>query len=583
SLACCTSPMRVSVRTCAGVLCVLALFAEAAAGQPTREEGIRAVLRGDHQAAARVLRPLADDKAHPDAVAQFFLAILYETGQGVPRDMGRACSLFLRSGTGDHPFARQSAAIAAFMRHQMGDAASLICVAGERRQGRPTQSFALGPIIRSAGARAPSADGVIALARGDYQRAVEILKPIAEDRRSEDTAAQFFMAGLYEAGVGVPADPLRACALYARAVSQFENPFGRQAMPLFSTLAGRGREFDQECQLLASIGFDHGFEAASFELRPGHFVEWTLPAATVTYTGRTRRHEMASMQPGTHYLPLQHTELGTGPTRAVARHFVEMFVWLPTPSGPWQLQWHIFEIVRDDIIPVGVAEPLVTVDGDNPPSRETFNVREYAVLRVDDEGYPEWAVMKGPHPKTQRIESDAERRDVREASRARAAALKGIEWSRTYDVTRHPALTYTDADGCGQVEVYGWTADRAEAIVVRAAIPDIAPSAQSFNYDLARDPVTISIEARLYASPQHRFDSCSDVVLPVDPDSLETWRAVAGTVVIELSAPGVRARAPHLRRATVTLSDVVLRNTTGMTVKTPRAIRLIAIVGGFSG
>ena len=61
-----------------------------------------------------------------------------------------------------------------------------------------------------------TADGVAALARGDYQRAVEILKPIAEDWRSEDAAAQFFMAGLYESGRGVPADPLRACALGIR-------------------------------------------------------------------------------------------------------------------------------------------------------------------------------------------------------------------------------------------------------------------------------------------------------------------------------------------------------------------------------
>ena len=43
-----------------------------------------------------------------------------------------------------------------------------------------------------------TADGVAALGRGDYQRAVEILKPIAEDWRTNDTAAQFFMAGLYE-------------------------------------------------------------------------------------------------------------------------------------------------------------------------------------------------------------------------------------------------------------------------------------------------------------------------------------------------------------------------------------------------
>lgn len=54
-------------------------------------------------------------------------------------------------------------------------------------------------MIAAAGAasgQTGTADGVAALLRGDYQRAAEILKPIAEDWRSEDAPAQFFMAGL---------------------------------------------------------------------------------------------------------------------------------------------------------------------------------------------------------------------------------------------------------------------------------------------------------------------------------------------------------------------------------------------------
>jgi hypothetical protein len=144
----CESAMRVTVRTCAGVLGVLALFATAAAGQPTTEDGIRAVLRGEYKVGARVLRPLADDEARPDPVAQFFLAVLYGTGQGVPPDMGRACSLFLRSGTREHPFSEQSAAIAASMADQMGGGALLECVAEERWRGGPPQSFVLGPSQR---------------------------------------------------------------------------------------------------------------------------------------------------------------------------------------------------------------------------------------------------------------------------------------------------------------------------------------------------------------------------------------------------------------------------------------------------
>jgi hypothetical protein len=441
--------------------------------------------------------------------------------------------------------------------------------------------------VRSASAQAPSVDdGVIALARGDYRRAVEILKPIAENWRSEDTAAEFFMAGLYDAGRGVAADPLRACALYARAANTHENPFGWQAISLFSALSRRGREFDQDCQVLARVGFQHGFEPAWFEVRPGHFVEWTLAAATVTYESRTRRHDMAYAERGARFLPLRYIELGTGPARTITRHFVEMFIWAPsTQSAPWQLRWHIFEVVRDDIIRVGPSEPLVTVEGDNPPSRESYDVRDYAVLRVDDEGYAEWAVLKGPHPETRRIESDAERREVREARLAREAALNSTDWSRRYDMNRQPALTYADADGCGRVQVYGWTGDRAEAIVVRITSPEIVDSAQLRRFDLARDLVNVSVETRLYAAPQRRFEFCSDTRVFQHPDSPppETWRAVAGSITVELSAPGVRAHAAHLRRATVTLSNVVLRNTAGTTVKAPRPIRLTAIVGAFGG
>lgn len=114
------------------------------AAQPTTEDGIRAVLRGEYAAAARILRPLAGDFERPDPVAQFFLAILYEAGQGVERDQSRACGLFLRAGGRIHPFSAQAAAIAGFLQEQMGGP-SLLCIAEERWQGGPPRSFALGP------------------------------------------------------------------------------------------------------------------------------------------------------------------------------------------------------------------------------------------------------------------------------------------------------------------------------------------------------------------------------------------------------------------------------------------------------
>jgi hypothetical protein len=439
--------------------------------------------------------------------------------------------------------------------------------------------------VRAVSGQTSTADGVTALARGDYQRAVEILKPLAENWQSDDTAAQFFMAGLYETGRGVPADPLRACALYVRAASKYESPFGRQASALFQASLARGLAFNQECQLLANVGFDNGFEPATFHLGPGHFVEWTLVAATVTYEGKATRQEMPFGLPGARFLPLQYRELATGPTRSLTRHFVEMFVWDPAgTAGRWTLLWLPFEVVRDQVIGLDPLE-LVTLDGDAPPFADAFDVRGYAVLRVDDEGHAERAVLKGSHRSTRRIESEAERRETREEALVREAGLKGVDWSRKYDVSRRPAMTYIDADGCGDIRIYGWTADRAEVLVVRAAGAVLAVPTGAATFDVGRQSATISIEAHVFDTPQRRFDFCSHLrILPAPGAAApEIWRAIGGTITIEMSPPGIRAHAPHLRRATVTLNNLVLQSTAGTSVRVLRPVRLTAIVGSTGG
>ena len=434
--------------------------------------------------------------------------------------------------------------------------------------------------------QAGTADGVAALARGDYQRAVEILEPIAEDWRSDDPAAQFFMAGLYETGRGVPVDPLRACALYWRAGSNFENPYGRRAAELLPAFLARSQEFDQLCQRLGATGLDNGFEPVTFQLGPGHSVEWTLPAAIVTLRERTRRHDMLLAQPGGRFLPLRHTELDTGPARALPRHFVEAFVWEPdTRSGPWQLRWRIFEVVGDEIVHIDGPESLATVAGEAPPARDAIDVRDYAVLRVDDEGHAEWAVLEGDRRETRRLESDAERREVREQAAARDAALKRVDWARRLDVQRPPTMSYIDADGCGFLEVFGWTADRAEAVVVRIDGRELGLSPQPATFDLSRQSPDVSVAAHVYDAPQQQFEFCSDVHPGRAPGSSgpETWRAVAGTLTIEWSAPGVRAHSPRQRRATITLTNVVLRNAAGRTVTVSGPMRLTAVVGSVYG
>ena len=241
--------------------------------------------------------------------------------------------------------------------------------------------------------------------------------------------------------------------------------------------------------------------------------------------------------------------------------------------------------MRDEIITIDTFEALTTEKGDAPPSRDAFDPRDYGVLRVDDEGNAEWAVLKGPRRGTQRIETDAERREVREEALARDAALEAVDWTKRHDVSRQPTMNYTGADGCGHVHVYGWSADRAEAVVIDLAGAALGLSTGSATFDLARQSANISVQTYVYDRAQGRFPFCSDVGMPLGPDAVEPeiWRAVAGAVTVELSPSGIRARAPYLRYATVTLSNVVLRNAAGTTIRIARPVKLTAIVGWIAG
>jgi hypothetical protein len=152
--------------TWASLVCVFTLLGP----QSTTEDGIRAMLRGDYPAALRILRPLADDAARPDPVAQFFLAILYDTGHG--GDNGRACGLFVRAATVASPFMEQSSTIATLLRDQLGGAAPLLCVPEDKWQGGPPQSFMLGP-----GHRIVFTDTSITVTRADQEQRTTLLLP----------------------------------------------------------------------------------------------------------------------------------------------------------------------------------------------------------------------------------------------------------------------------------------------------------------------------------------------------------------------------------------------------------------------
>lgn len=164
-----------------GFVWTFALAVSAAMAQSATEAGIRAMLRGDYPNAIRILRPLANDDAHPDPVAQFFLALAYESGLA---DGGRtrACGLFLRVAGQAGPFAEQSAALASAIRRELGEPGAQMCVADGGWQGGPPQSFPLGP-----GRGITFTDQGVTLKYGDQEQRTDMFLPPAAELKIEYT------------------------------------------------------------------------------------------------------------------------------------------------------------------------------------------------------------------------------------------------------------------------------------------------------------------------------------------------------------------------------------------------------------
>ena len=135
------------------------------------------------------------------------------------------------------------------------------------------------------------------------------------------------------------------------------------------------------------------------------------------------------------------------------------------------------------------------------------------------------------------------------------------------------------------MQVYGWTADRAEAVAVSLDGSELGLTSSSAVFDLSRQLVNLSVAVHVHDTPRHQFDFCSDVRMIPPPDWVgpEIWHAIAGTLSLELSPPGIRAHNPNLRHATVTLTNVVLRNSAGRTLSVPQPVRLTAVVGSVGG
>jgi TPR repeat protein len=89
------------------------------------------------------LRPLAEDSTKPDPAAQFLLAILYDTGQGVPRNVPRACGLYRQVARMDGPFTGTAETLGRML-HEDSPVPEQMCSTGPWHD-QPEASFTLGP------------------------------------------------------------------------------------------------------------------------------------------------------------------------------------------------------------------------------------------------------------------------------------------------------------------------------------------------------------------------------------------------------------------------------------------------------
>ncbi len=258
----------------------------------------------------------------------------------------------------------------------------------------------LGAALVAATAHAQTtADGVAALARGDAGRAAEILQPIAADWTRVDGHAAFFLGTLYETGRGVPLDPVRACALYERAMSDQSGLYQEIASLLAKKLLfSHDEQWRNDCAATTMIGINSHFEPATFTLDADQSVEWTIGGAVVTYQQHSRFFPVGGAMAGALFLPLQRIELrvpGGGPA---PRHFVQMFFWQPE-NGAWTLRWFLYDIFNGELRSVAAEPALARSDGREPPDLSRFDANAFVDLHVNARGLAECTVQTPAGPR----------------------------------------------------------------------------------------------------------------------------------------------------------------------------------------
>ena len=179
------------------------------------------------------------------------------------------------------------------------------------------------------------------------------------------------------------------------------------------------------------------------------------------------------------------------------------------------------------------------------------------------------------------IATEAERQAAAEESRAQREAEARVDWTRVADLHRNPSFAYQGAEGCGNVFVFGWSADRTEVMTIYADKEPLRLSTVPLTINSALHHDDLNVVVHAYERPLRSWPFCTDVVLTGGPE--ETWTMVRGTVTITLSPPGVGKGAPGLYRATIHITCGLFMNSSGASVTQTRPITLTAVVGGMSG
>ena len=427
----------------------------------------------------------------------------------------------------------------------------------------------------AAQAQTATADGVAALARGDVQRAVEILRPLGEDWRHPDPSAAFFLATLYDSGQGVPLDPARACALYQWAAGDVNGVFSQAAGSLMrKTLLSSDTARRDECQVMVQVGLDHHFEPATFRLGPLQTVEWTLAGATITYGNNVRQFPIRLGPRGAVFLPLLQTDVPAAEAGSPPLHFVQLALWCPT-GDTWSLSWFLYEISGAELNLAATESALVRTTSRQRPEPGTIDLRDVIVLQADAQGRPTYMLRSEAGARTVLIETLAEKRAADARRDARAAADARVDWQAEQNPARVPTMQYVDAEGCYSWFAYAWTGDRTEVLTLRSG--SFGQPFTSGRFEIGR---AVQVDIHVYQRAV-REPFCTDVGYEKPTETV--WHAVSGGVTIQLSPTGVVARQPNARYATIQIIGAEFVSETGARVRQSHPVAfttLVSVSGG---